>query len=67
MNANTGELTPLWYTIDQAAQILNKSRVSIYAAAKQGKLKITKDGRSSRITPAELERYVRTCTEQQAA
>ena len=60
------ELPPLRYAVPEAAAIIRKSVAGVYIAAKQGRIKIVKDGRRSYITRAELERYAATCDEQAA-
>jgi hypothetical protein len=62
-------LEPLRYSIPESAKILRKCVPGVYLAARQGRLKISKDGRRSYITRTELERYVAACdqTEAQAA
>lgn len=66
MNA-TPAVTPLRYTIPEAATLLRKSKAGVYIAIREGRLKLSKDGRRSYILPAELARYVAACDEQQAA
>jgi len=66
MNSNASELTPLWYTVDQAARSSNKSRVSIYALP-SGKTPDHEGRPDPRALPGRARRYRRTCTEQQAA
>jgi hypothetical protein len=56
---NTGKVF-LRLTIPEAAEALRMSRVQLYKRAKQGLIKIQKDGARSYVTVGELHRYVST-------
>jgi len=64
MNANP-DVTPLRYTVPEAALLLRKSKAGLYIAVKEGRLKLSKDGRRSYVLPAELERYVAACDQRE--
>ena len=49
---------PLLLTPEEAARALRIGRTSIYALMKAGELRPVRIGRSCRLSPAELERYV---------
>jgi excisionase family DNA binding protein len=63
----TDSFAPLLLTIDQAAQALAISRSSIYELVLRGDIESIKIGRCRRITPAALQQYIESLTEQDDA
>ena len=51
-------LTPRWYTVAQAAQLLNYGESKVRMLIITGQLRSIKDGRSRRILPEWVESYV---------
>lgn len=51
-------LPTLRYSLDQAAQILNFTRATLYTRIKDGELTVHRDGRRVYVTTAELQRYL---------
>lgn len=60
----TDPFPPLLLTIEQAAQALAISRSSIYELVLRKDIESVKIGRCRRITPAALQRYIDSLTEQ---
>jgi excisionase family DNA binding protein len=52
-------LPPLRLGLDQAAQILNTTRATLYCRIRDGALKAHKDGRRTYLTMAEVKRYAK--------
>jgi excisionase family DNA binding protein len=50
--------TPLMYTPEQVADLLNVGRTTVYELLKTGELKSVKINRSRRILPEQLEEFV---------
>ena len=59
-----GRISPnqLRYTIPQSAYLLQKSVAQLYVEAKQGKIRITKDGKRSYVLRDELTRVAQGAT-----
>ena len=60
-------LPALRFEIPEAARILRMSRAQLYNRICEGSIKPQKDGARTYITPAELERYVESCSNPPAA
>jgi excisionase family DNA binding protein len=52
-------IPPLRVGLDQAAQLLNTTRATLYSRIKAGALKAHKDGRRTYLTMAEVKRYAK--------
>lgn len=53
--------TPARYSIPQFAELTGLSRSTVYERIARGLIKLTKDGRRSFVSRAELERYLKAC------
>ncbi len=54
----TSSLPPRLLTVSEAAEILNTSVRTVYRRIKSGDLPVIRDGRSVRIHPEDLARYI---------
>jgi excisionase family DNA binding protein len=53
------ELAPIWLTIEDAAQMIGRSRSSLLQIMQRGEIRSLKDGKRRLIPRAELIRYAR--------
>ena len=55
------------FTIDETAELLRKSRQTIYRLREQGKLESYQDGKSVTFSQAQIEKYLKAITKKSTA
>ena len=67
MDRKTVVLRPRWYTIDEAAVLLNYGKSKVKTLVATGELRSLKDGKNRRILPEWIDEYIARRVEESAA